>query len=179
MTAVEHGCRTPAQLGGQLLKESGIEEVQRLVDQLFRDRAELITADSVLSHLERTVLSDAQLGPLGRHRVRDLIEAVRSDDRATGLRRLKALRLALDKTIPLNGERRAELRPLLSCGQARERLGDDGSRALGELIREARARREWWQGLGNVMPSLPERRWLAGEVVHSYDEVLGELTHSH
>lgn len=173
ISAVEQGCRTPAQLRDRLLEASGINEVQRLVDQLFRARAELIIADSALSQLER----EARKPDRHAARVCRQIEAVRLDDRASPLRRLRALRLSFDEQIALTDERRAEARRLLGSGDSHERLGQDGELPLGELIHQTRANREWWHGRAQVYPSLPQHQRLADEVVRTYDEVLSELTY--
>lgn len=149
---------------------SGIDEVRRAIDQMFRARTQTMRTDRMLRELEALAFQ-RDVAPAAAARLRAAVDDVRAGQDGAGLRVLLALRLAADPRVRLSEDARDEVRAVFGSATAGARLavapgsGPAVPRAL------ARERARWWRALEMVRPSAPDRRWLAAQVAAAYDQI--------
>ncbi len=149
---------------------SGIDEVRRAIDQMFRARTQTMRTDRMLRELEALAFR-RDVAPAAGARLRAAVDDVRAGQDGAGLRVLLALRLAADPRVRLSEEGRDEVRAVFASATAGERLAvapGDGPAVPRPLARE---RARWWRALEMVRPSAPDRRWLAAQVAAAYDQI--------
>jgi Dynamin family len=176
---IDAGADGPTELDEGLLGASGLLGVVSLVDEVFRERADLIRADSVLTGIERDALSGhGGIGRQGTARVLERIERVRLGRDARPLRRLWVMRLACDvhdRRVRLGDERRMELRALMADGPPAARLGADPDTPGEELAALARRRLRWWRAKENQEPITPTLQEIAQEACAAYQALAHSL----
>jgi hypothetical protein len=172
---IDAGAGGAAELTEGLLAGSGLPGVVSLVDEVFRERADLIRADSVLSGIERDALAGhGGIGRQGSARVLERVERVRLGRDARPLRRLWVMRLACDvhdRRMRLGDERRMELRALMAGGSPAVRLGADRQTPGEELAELARRRLRWWRAKENQDPITPTLQKVAQEACVAYQSL--------
>jgi hypothetical protein len=172
---IDGGCDTPGDVLDGLLASSGLPDVVAMVDEVFRDRSDLLRAESVLCGLERDALArESGIDRAAAARMLARIERVRLAPEADALRRLYVIRLACDDAdgrLRLGDERRLELRRLLPDGAAAERLGAAPGTPAHELAALARRRWTWWRAKQNQTPISPTLLRVAEEACRAYQQL--------
>ena len=150
---------------------SGIDEVRRAIDEMFRARAQTMRTDRMLRELE-AIAFGRDVAPAASARLRSAVDDVRAGQDGGGLRALLALRLAADPRVRLPDEARDEVRTVFATPTAGERLAvPPGAPAAAVPRALARERARWWRALEMVRPSAPDRRWLAAQVAAAYERI--------
>jgi len=149
---------------------SGIGEVRRAIDQMFRARTQTMRTDRMLRELEALAFQ-RDVAPAAAARLRAAVDDVRAGQDGAGLRVLLALRLAADPRVRLSEEAREEVRALFGSATAGDRLHVAPGSAPAVPRALARERSRWWRALEMVRPSAPDRRWLAAQVAAAYDQI--------
>jgi hypothetical protein len=175
---VAAGVNTPEGLTEALLEESGLPPILSLVGELFRERADLIRSESVLSGLERVALH-GEAGRAGAEVMLAAVERVRISDATGELARLQVIRLVTDpddRRLRLSDGARREVRLLLGGGSPHERLGAPLDTPPAELAAIARRRMRAWRSVENQTPVSPTRFRVASAAASAYGQLERELT---
>ena len=153
-----------------LHEASGVDEVRRAIDEMFRARTQTMRTDRMLRELEALAFG-RDVAPAASARLRSAVDEVRAGRDGAGLRVLLALRLAADPRVRLSEDARDEVRALFASTTAADRLAvaPGGGPAVPPQLARERAR--WWRALEMVRPSAPERRWLAAQVAAAYERI--------
>ncbi|MEA2449503.1 MAG: hypothetical protein QOG63_1435 [Thermoleophilaceae bacterium] len=159
-----------------LLEDSGLPVVGELLRRTFRERSALIRTDAALAALERSALARPDgLAEADVSRVRAGVEELRVSPGADGLRRLRALRIAMDERLRLAADARRELRLLLADGSPHERLGMEPDVPLDRLAADLPGRWRRWRALENAVPASPERRVVAAAACEACEQLTREV----
>ena len=153
---------------------SGIDEVRRAIDQMFRARAQTMRTDRLLRELEALAFG-RDVAPAASARLRSVVDEVRAGRDGGGLRVLLALRLAADPRVRLHDDARDEVRTLFASPAPADRLGAPPDTDPAVLRGGARERARWWRALEMARPAAPDRRWLAAQVAAAYEAIAREL----
>jgi energy-coupling factor transporter ATP-binding protein EcfA2 len=148
---------------------SGVDEVRRAIDQMFRARAQTMRTDRMLRELEALAFQ-RDVAPAAAARLRSAVDDVRAGQDGAGLRVLLALRLAADPRVRLSEQARDEVRAVFGSATAGQRLAVAPGSAPAVPRALARERARWWRALEMVRPSAPDRRWLAAQVAAAYEQ---------
>ena len=150
---------------------SGIDEVRRAIDELFRARTQTMRTDRMLRELEALAFGRDVPAAAGA-RLRSAVDDVRAGQDGGGLRVLLALRLAADPRVRLSDDARDDVRAAFAVAVDGDPRALAAGAATQPLSREfARERARWWRALEMVRPSAPDRRWLAAQVAAAYDQI--------
>jgi hypothetical protein len=174
---VAAGVDTPEGVTQALLEESGLASILCLVGELFRERADLIRSESVLSALERVALH-GEVDRAGSDVMLAAVERVRVSDASGELARLQAMRLVTDpddRRLRLSDAARHEVRLLLGGGSPHQRLGSPPDTPTAELAAIARRRQRAWRSVENLAPVSPTRVRVAAAAASAYGRLEREL----
>jgi hypothetical protein len=149
---------------------SGVDEVRRAIDQMFRARTQTMRTDRMLRELE-AIAFQRDVAPAAAARLRAAVDDVRAGQDGAGLRVLLVLRLAADPRVRLSEDARDEVRAVFASATAGERLAVAPGSEPAVPRALARERARWWRALEMVRPSAPDRRWLAAQVAAAYDQI--------
>lgn len=157
-----------------LQESSGVGEVRRAIDQMFRARTQTMRTDRLLRELEALAFG-RDVAPAASARLRAAVDDVRAGQDGGGLRVLLALRLAADPRVRLSEEARDEVRTVFASP-----AGTDGGSSPPRTepaipAAAARDRARWWRALEMMRPSAPDRRWLAAQVAAAYERIARDL----
>jgi hypothetical protein len=164
----------PDDLFEQLAEESGLQELLAIIAEVFRRRADLLRAESVVSSLRRdALLRSGGLDAAAADKVLRSLDRILLSEHALPLRRVHVLRLVCDERgeLGLSDRRRRELRRLFAEGAPAERLGASSDTDPRELAREARRRWEHWRARENSGVILPTLRTVAEVASQGYSEL--------
>ncbi|HUR86406.1 MAG TPA: dynamin family protein [Solirubrobacteraceae bacterium] len=157
-----------------LHEASGIDEVRRAIDQMFRARTQTMRTDRMLRELEALAFG-RDVTAAASACLRSAVDDVRAGQDGGGLRALLALRLAADPRVRLPDAARDEVRAVFATPTVAERAAvPPGAPAAAVSSATARERARWWRAMENMRPSAPDRRWLAAQVAAAYERIARE-----
>ena len=162
----------------RLLEETGFPDLMQVITEVFRSRADLLRAESVISAIKAEALTSRSLDSASAATVMRRVEQALLSDGAWELRRLHALRLICDDQDPrlrLAEHRRYELRRLFADGDAAGRLDRLAGTSVSDLIRAARKGQERWRAVENSSPIRPTLRDVAELASRAYGQLAREL----
>ncbi|MGH3621242.1 MAG: dynamin family protein [Sciscionella sp.] len=152
---------TAGALRRRLLDASGMAEVQRRLDTVFRGRADGIKAAAALASV--TALAHASGDPGERQRVHDAIEVLLARPEAHQFRLLEALTLVSSGAVDMPEDLAEEVFRVGSNRDIGEQLGMPG-RPVHELTAYALERAGWWRSFASFGATPAQGR--VAHVVH-------------
>ncbi|MBD2483941.1 dynamin family protein [Planktothrix sp. FACHB-1365] len=177
----EHQVQTQKDLSSEMLKQSGILELQRLIKAHFGNRASLIKLNTTLEKIKAACFMERQHLDGVDYQLVIEIEKAFSELEAEeqhSFQELQILRLCYQEQLSFNQQ---EVRQLLNVvGEngisIEERLGLSANSPNDQTIRVAKERVQYWSQRANDLMSADSQTLDAARVLlHSYERILYHL----